>query len=150
MCIHFCKRWLHYSSICRDWLNSLFQIIPAKCRDALQFLCLQLGNILLCDKIPFPRECQSFLVLQSDHTDIGIVIKMPFVLIHNLNPMFKHKFIISMMLNYTYLCDNYLPTKHDVKDIIKTFEDYLQVLQTKTSRHQNVNDLEIIYYLRFA
>ena len=42
------------------------------------------------------------------------------------------------------------PTKHDVKDIIKTFEDYLQVLQTKTSRHQNVNDLEIIYYLRFA
>ena len=44
----------------------------------------------------------------------------------------------------------WLPTKHDVKDIIKTFEDYLQVLQTKTSRHQNVNDLEIIYYLRFA
>ena len=34
-----------------------------------------------------------------------------------------------------------LPTKHDVKDIIKTFEDYLQVLQTKTSRHQNVNNL---------
>ena len=43
-----------------------------------------------------------------------------------------------------------LPTKHDVKDIIKTFEDYLQVLQTKTSRHQKVNNLEIIYYLRFA
>ena len=43
-----------------------------------------------------------------------------------------------------------LPTKHDVKDIIKTFEDYLQVLQTKTSRHQNVNNLEIIYCLRFA
>ena len=43
-----------------------------------------------------------------------------------------------------------IPTKHDVKDIIKTFEDYLQVLQTKTSRHQNVNNLEIIYYLRFA
>ena len=42
------------------------------------------------------------------------------------------------------------PTKHDVKDIIKTFEDYLQVLQTKTSRHQNVNNLEIIYCLRFA
>ena len=34
-----------------------------------------------------------------------------------------------------------LPTKHDVKDIIKTFEDNLQVLQTKTSRHQNVNNL---------
>ena len=34
-----------------------------------------------------------------------------------------------------------LPTKHDVKDIIKTFEDYLQILQTKTSRHQNVNNL---------
>ena len=33
------------------------------------------------------------------------------------------------------------PTKHDVKDIIKTFEDYLQILQTKTSRHQNVNNL---------
>ena len=45
------------------------------------------------------------------------------------------------------LCE---PTKHDVKDIIKTFEDYLQVLQTKTSRHQNVNNLEIIYCLRFA
>ena len=44
----------------------------------------------------------------------------------------------------------YEPTKHDVKDIIKTFEDYLQVLQTKTSRHQNVNNLEIIYCLRFA
>ena len=43
-----------------------------------------------------------------------------------------------------------IPTKHDVKDIIKTFEDYLQVLQTKTSRHQNVNNLEIICYLRFA
>ena len=47
-------------------------------------------------------------------------------------------------------CGNYQPTKHDVKDIIKTFEDYLQVLQTKTSRHQNVNNLEIICYLRFA
>ena len=42
------------------------------------------------------------------------------------------------------------PTKHDVKDIIKTIQDYLQILQTKTSRHQNVNDLEIIYYLRFV
>ena len=42
-------------------------------------------------------------------------------------------------------CYRMHPTKHDVKDIIKTFEDYLQVLQTKTSRHQNVNDLEIIY-----
>ena len=37
-----------------------------------------------------------------------------------------------------------IPTKHDIKDIIKTFEDYLQILQTKTSRHQNVNNLEII------
>ena len=48
-----------------------------------------------------------------------------------------------------WLADTRHPTKHDVKDIIKTFEDYLQILQTKTSRHQNVNNLEVIYYLRF-
>ena len=48
-------------------------------------------------------------------------------------------------LNIYFNVNNFLseqqPTKHDVKDIIKTFEDNLQVLQTKTSRHQNVNNL---------
>ena len=57
---------------------------------------------------------------------------------------------LGILLDSNLSWKSHTPTKHDVKDIIKTFEDYLQVLQTKTSRHQNVNNLEIIYCLRFA
>ena len=73
----------------------------------------------------------------------------------NLPPLSMDNFDMSSVVREMEIIKNQMrimqdPTKHDVKDIIKTFEDYLQVLQTKTSRHQNVNNLEIICYLRFV